>query len=306
MKAVMMSRKVTTATIAWSILFGAGALGSDSKADIHAAARTGDLDRITVLLSDAPDLVNAKDRRENTPLHLAVQGLQLEAAKRLVAAGADVNARNMLGAGALHFVAFAGHPEKDTRAQRVAMTAFLIESGADVRAADRRGMTPLHVAAVKGRDELLEPLVAAKADIKAKDSGGQSPLHYAAMYNHKGVIDWLIKKGADVNAIDDEGETPLHGAVRRFREEAARRLIAGGAKVNAKNKQGETPLHIAASEGPEAPEVDALLAAVVEVLVGAGADVNAKDQAGLTPVYYAAKKGREKVAAALKRHGAKE
>ena len=303
MRTVMSSRKLIVMTTAWLGLWSAGALGEPPAVDIHTAARAGDLDQISALVAQSPELVNARDGRGNTPLHLAVQELKLESVKRLLAAGADVKAQNALGAGALHFVAYAGSPERDTRSQRAAMAALLIESGANVQAVDRRGMTPLHVAAVKGRDELLELLITAKADIKANDSGGRTPLHYAAMYNHKGTIDWLTRKGADINATDDEGETPLHSAVRRFRKVATDRLIANGAKVDAKNQKGQTALHIAATEGPQAPEVDALVAAVAEVLLAAGADVNAKDQAGATPLHDAIKKGRTKLADTLRRHG---
>lgn len=280
-------------------------LGGD-RMDIHTAAAVGDLKQLDVLLRDVPGLVNKPDASGYTPLHMAVRSLHVQAAKKLLAAGADVNAKDRHGATALHMVLLAGGDAKEMKQRRESLTALLIENGADAKAVDERGKSPLHMAAIRGSIELLDLLAKAGAEVAARDRSGRTPLHDAALYNHISVITWLLSKEVDLNAADTRGDTPLHCAVLRFRKAAAERLIAGGAKVNAKNKSGATPLHLTGSAGPEEKEVDHLMTAVAKVLLTHGAEINAADRAGFTPLHYALEKNREGLAALLRSHGATE
>jgi len=79
-----------------------------------------------------------------TELHEAVNKGDVEAAKRLLEAGIDPNARNAAGETPLHIIAeFGGR-----RAEEV--VKLLLEAGSDVNARDSLGMTPLHRAALVG------------------------------------------------------------------------------------------------------------------------------------------------------------
>jgi len=57
-----------------------------------AAGRTGDAAKITELVASNPQLVNARTRTGETPLHLAVLSGETEAVAALLKAGADPNA----------------------------------------------------------------------------------------------------------------------------------------------------------------------------------------------------------------------
>src|SRR6185437_4704076 len=61
---------------------------------IHDAARKGDMKKLNQLLQSDPQAVSAKDSNGDTPLHLAALHGELAAAQALIAAGADVNAKN--------------------------------------------------------------------------------------------------------------------------------------------------------------------------------------------------------------------
>ena len=286
---------VVIAILTCCSLFVGPARASTPVAELIAAARVGDVQRIDALLSDNADLINATDARGRTPLHAAADALSVSAADRLIDAGADVNARNRDGAAPLHLAALTTTTAHRAAASRAAMTKLLIQKGADAGAADAQALQPLHLAALKGRDEMLSLLTAAGARTDAKDRLGRTPLHHAAMGNHKGTIAWLIDHGADVNAPDATGNTPLHSAALRFRENATRLLIAKGANVNAANAEGKTPLHTAAGAGPEAPEVERLLIGVVRELLDAGADATAKDKSNNTARDYALQKQRHQL-----------
>jgi ankyrin repeat protein len=83
----------------------------------------------------------------DTALHFAAAAYQTEIARMLLAAGADVHARNRFGYQPLHAAA-AGGPGSSfwSPVAQAAAIALLIETGADPNATDKRGVTPLHIA----------------------------------------------------------------------------------------------------------------------------------------------------------------
>ena len=132
----------------------------------------------------------------------------IEAVKKTLADGADVNAKDDNGLTPLHWAAGIGHKE---------VSEYLITMGADVNAAETvSGMTPLHFAAALDQKEIVELLLASGADVNAKDVNGGTPLHIAAFRDQKETAKLLIAKGADVNAKmvsgAKKGNTPLDAA----------------------------------------------------------------------------------------------
>ena len=114
------------------------------------------------------------DRPDVTELHFAAQAGDVEAIVRLVAAGADVNARDEHG----------NTPLKYASCEPVPAVRKLIELGADVNLGDDRGFTPLHGAAAHGfyaeAAEMAEALIARGADVNAWSRElGFVPLHEA-------------------------------------------------------------------------------------------------------------------------------
>ena len=131
----------------------------------------------------------------------AIEG-NIEAVKRHLAAGTDLNVKNSRGLTPLHAVRF---DQKE-------ITELLIEKGADINARNAYGETILHSAVYNGRIGFVELLINNDVEINSKDSRGLTPLHRAAVLGLKEIAALLIAEGADVNAKDKKGETPLDWA----------------------------------------------------------------------------------------------
>ena len=130
--------------------------------------------------------------------HAACDG-HVEGIRRLVEAGADVNAQDQGGTTPLHSVAHKGHMD---------VMKVLVELGADVNALNRDGATPLHCAAHQGHMDAVSVLVEEGADAHAQNQNGATPLHLAAYMGHVEAVEMLVKQGADVNVHDLRGNTP--------------------------------------------------------------------------------------------------
>jgi uncharacterized protein len=239
-----------------------------------------------------------------TPLLYAVRDGKLEAAKLLVAAGADVNEVEANDISAL-LLAIGNN--------RVDVARFLIEKGANLNHADWYGRTPLWQAVevrnmdldsssyknyVENREEILELIQTilergANPNARTKevppwrrtmlplgslewvDFVGMTPFIYAARSADLAVMRLLLKHGADPNITPFGGTTAL--------------MAAAGINWVVKQTYSE-------SNG------DFLKA--VELLYGLGQDVNAMNSMGLRPVHGAANRGSDDIVKFLVSKGA--
>jgi ankyrin repeat protein len=106
----------------------------------------------------------------HTPLHTAASSSQVEIAKRLIDAGADVNQIDSSKNTPLHcctgFELKLFRPIKKHSSE--SMVRLLVERGADIEAVDRLGRTPLHKAIISKNTEMVMVLLNAGADVQAK------------------------------------------------------------------------------------------------------------------------------------------
>jgi hypothetical protein len=150
--------------------------------------------------------VQAGDAKAN--LFEAAGDGELERVKTLIAAGADVNAKESnFGKTALMIASDEGHVE---------VVKALLAARADVNAKDsnrRGGYTALMIASINGKVEVVRLLLAAGADVNAKDNFGSTALMAASTDGQVEVVKALLAVGADVNAKDDRGYTALKDAL---------------------------------------------------------------------------------------------
>jgi uncharacterized protein len=146
--------------------------GHVERLNVFEAAAFGDLDRLSELLADDPDLLDAMSGDGFTPLHLAAFFGQTDAVRLLLARGAmcDVAGTGWMQGTALHSAASGGH---------ASIVRLLLDAGADPNARQRHGYTPLHAAAANADLESVDALLAAGADVAATTDDGATPLALA-------------------------------------------------------------------------------------------------------------------------------
>ena len=156
------------------------------------------------------------------PLSVAVRKGNLKAVESLLAAGADVNAADILGRTALHVACFYNRKQ---------IAELLIAHGADVKARDSDGLTPLHAAVLAANPEIATLLLAKGADVNAQTETGMTPLHLTAAIGGYRLAKLLIAHGADVNLKDKYGRTPRFYAARNEHAETAALIKKSGGKL---------------------------------------------------------------------------
>ena len=140
--------------------------------NVFEAAAFGDLDRLSELLGEDPDLLEAMSGDGFTALHLAAFFGQEDAVRLLLARGAafDAVGTGWMQGTALHSAAAAAQP---------AIVRLLLEAGADPNVRQRHGYTPLQSAAANADLSSVEALLTAGADTAAANDDGDTALTLA-------------------------------------------------------------------------------------------------------------------------------
>jgi ankyrin repeat protein len=222
--------------------------------------------------------VDAADTSGATALMQAAIYSDAACMRLLLDNGANPNAVNQVGSTAL--IWSAGDPEK---------LRLLLAKGANVNVVTRNGRTALAAAASHaGNLEAVRLLLARGADAKVKDS---RVLISAAVAGDESIVRALLEAGGDPSEPIPNGVTPLMMVSRGAGAGPARLLLDAGAAVNAQSNKptpgprgfaalGElTALHMASAFG-NVP--------LIKLLLERGADVKAKDTRGMTPLMMAA------------------
>ena len=294
-------------------------------------AREGDLKRLEALLATVKATEVGRDKR--TALHEAADGQRPEAARLLLARGADVNARDATGDTPLLVAARRGaapvievllgaHADTgaaDARGGTALMLAvaaqsqpsveLLLANGADVGPRNAQGLSALDLAeragaapvataiaqALKARGASGVARVSLKSEIRADDRfTGWTPLMIAAERGDAVAFKAALGSG-DINATDAHGLTALAVAARAGHAPLVEALLAAGAKPELRSDEGDTALGGAVRR----KQVDA-----VRALIRHGANANATQARGSIPLLLAAEIGAADVVGALVAAGA--
>jgi hypothetical protein len=123
----------------------------------------------------------------DTALHVAAAAYRPAIARRLIAMGADVRARNRRGAEPLHYAADGapGSSSWDPAAQ-AATIACLIDAGADPNAVDNSGVTALHRAVRTRCTGAVRALLTGGADARRRNKNGSTPMRLATISTGRG------------------------------------------------------------------------------------------------------------------------
>lgn len=137
----------------------------------------------------------------NKELRLAAKAGNVEEIKRLLQAGAEINAfGKRKKRTALHVAARRGNLEA---------VKYLVSAGAKLNTGSKKGYSPLHHAVMKGKLEVVEYLISAGADVNSVSNKGTTPLISAAVKGHTGIVQALLAQGADKTARSNNGNTAM-------------------------------------------------------------------------------------------------
>jgi len=179
-------------------------------------------------------------------LHAAAATGDVAAIERLIAGGADLNARDPYGRTPIHVAA---------HARRHAAAKLLLAKGADANAFERQRYDIVTIAAVANDVEMLKLALAGGASAKNVTSPYDgTALIAAAHLGHFEVVKTLIAAKAPLDHVNNLGWTALIEAVilgdgGRNHIETVKALVAAGARLDLGDRQGMTPLALAKGRG---------------------------------------------------------
>jgi hypothetical protein len=164
---------------------------------------------------------------QNGFINAAFDG-KTDTVKTLVAAGADVNAKDSIGYTALIYASTKGHTET---------VNVLLTAGADVNQRDdTHGATALMWASLRGRTETIKSLLEAGADVNQHDDRGETALMTASGKGYTETVKALLAAGADVNMEGNSGETALGFAKKSKHKATVQLLEEAGARESSEKK----------------------------------------------------------------------
>jgi ankyrin repeat protein len=275
------------------------------------AVRENCRDCVEVLLKHKAD-VNLADPTDAPPLSIAMMNGNWDVAKRLVEAGADVNAWDVFGQSPLH-VAISymntrgGNNPLDLDAQNKAtgrdLVKILVERGANPNqelfykppgrdTGVGRGLTPFLAACASGDIDLVKLLLAHGGNPKLATADGQGPIILAVGSRTGGTANpgavsatgVAFESGQGITSTRAGGGPPEDQTVTliKFLAESGADVKLVARRHFLQRTRGGSALHYAVRGGNKA---------IIAVLLDLGADVNAKDEDGLTALDYAMGRG---------------
>uniref|UniRef100_A0A5F9DDH5 DUF3496 domain-containing protein n=1 Tax=Oryctolagus cuniculus TaxID=9986 RepID=A0A5F9DDH5_RABIT len=149
---------------------------------IHKAACAGDVARVQQLLALGKSRVNARDKKNRTPLHLACVSGHPEVVTLLIERNCMINATD------------------DGN-----MTALM-----------KDGLTPLLVAMHEEKEKMVEFLIMNKANVHVVDNMNRTSLMFAAQYRSSKILSLLLQQGVDAFCEDSCGFTAEKYARLKF------------------------------------------------------------------------------------------
>ena len=179
-------------------------------------------------------------------LHAAVNGGDLDAVKRLVAGGVDLNATDGHGRTPLMLAGY----RRDMKAAK-----FLIKAGANLNALDVQRYDLITISSVADHVEMVKLAIASGASPRLVTSPYDgTALIAAAHLGHVEVVQALIDGGAPLDHVNNLNWTALiesivlgNGGPRHVA--CLRALVKAGANVNIPDGNNVTPLGLARQAG---------------------------------------------------------
>lgn len=142
------------------------------------------IDTALLLLEAGADPNVVDPGLDHTPLHYAVRTGEVTFLRKLIEAGADLNARAVHGRSPLHTAVQEHSP---------VMAAELIDAGAEVDVPDANRSTPLFRACMTGQPDIVELLLKAGASPDVENEFGRRPSDWARQPQFRELFEQYTK-----------------------------------------------------------------------------------------------------------------
>ncbi|AHI07202.1 ankyrin repeat domain protein [Bdellovibrio bacteriovorus W] len=170
-----------------------------------------DSETVRKVLSKDKSGLEKTDERKRTPLLIATFNDDIETARLLIEAGADVNAQDDKLDSPLLYAGAEG---------RLQILKMILKAKPNFKIYNRYGGTALIPACERGHVEVVKELLKTDIDINHKNKLGWTALLEAVILGtggqkHQEIVKLLVDAGADKTIADNEGVTALEHAKKR-------------------------------------------------------------------------------------------
>lgn len=163
---------------------------------LHDACYHQDIPKVKALLADIkPAMLNKKltdynNPVQGTPLQIACTNGNLTIVQLLIAAGADIELKNVARMSPLSIAIENRHPQ---------LVAYLIEKGADIHSKGPNNLQPIHYACLHGNKAIIELLLSKGIDMNLRDSQKDNLLSFTTDLNGGSLeaTKTLVENGID-------------------------------------------------------------------------------------------------------------
>ena len=147
-------------------------------------------------------LTDLKDRKNNLPIHYAIQFENIEFIKILLSNNSNLNTKNKNGYNALHLAIYT---------KSIEIIKLVLNSEVNINSKTNDGENSLHIACNLELYEVCKELIKKNIEINVQDKHNDfTPLHYITTINNKKITKLLLDNNADPNLQDYYGNTVLH------------------------------------------------------------------------------------------------
>ena len=150
------------------------------------AVETGDLESLKIALERDPVLLRFSRNSWETFLHYAAWLGRIDSAQYLIAAGADINARDRDDLTTPIF--------STIQPNHLEMMDLLLRQGALINIRDGLRNTPLHAAIFFRREAMVKLLISKGADVHMEDERGRNCIQYAQALNRPELAAYLQER----------------------------------------------------------------------------------------------------------------
>lgn len=175
---------------------------------------------VTSIRPQPDPALEVRDAQGRTPLVAATKSRDVDAARALILAGADVNAKDSMQDSAFLYAGAEGLDE---------ILVLTLSHGADLTSTNRFGGTALIPAAEKGHPSTVQLLIDAGVPLDHVNDSGWTALLEAVVYGEgsptdQDIIARLLQAGADPDIRDAQGRTALENAQQLGQADVVRLL----------------------------------------------------------------------------------